>query len=464
MVRWHNTRTSTRPRSFAKGGRNDKCAFRQFFAITFLFTVTSAGSQAQPLPTITKFPVPTINATPNGIVGGPDGNVWFTELSGNKIGRITPQGLMTEFEIPTAQSQPFGIAAGADGNLWFTERLSGKIGRITPDGVITEFTLPTAGSFPQGITPGGFADLYVAETNARKIAVIPLAVPFDPTDIVELSTGFASPVDLVLGADGNVWFTAGNQIGRMMLDGTLTLYDIPLGGAGAQGIAAGPDGNVWFAAPGRDRLGRITPDGTITLFDPPPCDCAAYDITSGPDGNLWYTRTLAAGRIGRITPSGSFTERAGVNTPRDIATGPDGNMWFAEGAGNIGRVSLVAAPMATATPTPTATRTASPALTHTPTTMPTATSTGTRTPPPTLSITPTPRPTSTPTVTPTQQVTFPGDANCNSRLDADDAAATVTAVFDPVARALCDADCNQDDAVTATDMTCVVKVLAGPQP
>ena len=37
---------------------------------------------------------------------------------------------------------PTGIAAGGDGNLWFTERFGNKIGRIAPTGVnpvITEF-------------------------------------------------------------------------------------------------------------------------------------------------------------------------------------------------------------------------------------------------------------------------------------------------------------------------------------
>ena len=32
------------------------------------------------------------------------------------------------------------IAKGPDGNLWFTERSRNRIGRITPNGVITELT------------------------------------------------------------------------------------------------------------------------------------------------------------------------------------------------------------------------------------------------------------------------------------------------------------------------------------
>jgi virginiamycin B lyase len=58
--------------------------------------------------------------------------LWFTEFIGNKIGRITPTGIVTEYTIPTAQSQPSGIASGPDGNIWFTETASNKIGRIVP--------------------------------------------------------------------------------------------------------------------------------------------------------------------------------------------------------------------------------------------------------------------------------------------------------------------------------------------
>src|SRR5438128_11788033 len=49
---------------------------------------------------------------------------------------------ITEFPMPTAEGQPFDITAGPDGNLWFTEQSASRIGRITPAGVITEFAAP----------------------------------------------------------------------------------------------------------------------------------------------------------------------------------------------------------------------------------------------------------------------------------------------------------------------------------
>src|SRR5437868_4101348 len=56
-----------------------------------------------------------------------------------------------EFSLAAA-SQPLGITSGPDGNLWFAEAHGNRIGKITPSGEITEFPLPTLGSVPQAIT------------------------------------------------------------------------------------------------------------------------------------------------------------------------------------------------------------------------------------------------------------------------------------------------------------------------
>ena len=37
---------------------------------------------------ITEFPIPTSASFPEGITAGPDGNLWFTEALGNKIGQL----------------------------------------------------------------------------------------------------------------------------------------------------------------------------------------------------------------------------------------------------------------------------------------------------------------------------------------------------------------------------------------
>jgi virginiamycin B lyase len=79
---------------------------------------------------------------PNSITAGPDGNVWFTNLTTRSlpnigtppaIGRITPQGEITEFRAGMVYaSSPDGIVAGPDGALWFIDRELKSIGRLVP--------------------------------------------------------------------------------------------------------------------------------------------------------------------------------------------------------------------------------------------------------------------------------------------------------------------------------------------
>ena len=125
------------------------------------------GSQ---LPGSSEFAVPTANSNPANITSGPDGNLWFTESTGNKIGRITPDGVITEFSIPTANTGPEAITTGPDGNLWFAEFNSNRIGEISPTGgAINEFTIPTSNSQPVGITLGPDGNLWFAENAGNKI-------------------------------------------------------------------------------------------------------------------------------------------------------------------------------------------------------------------------------------------------------------------------------------------------------
>jgi streptogramin lyase len=198
--------------------------------------VCAHGAASASVGAISEFPIATAIGRPTEITAGPDGNLWFTEQGGNKIGRITPSGTISEFTIPSAESEPYGIAAGHDGNLWFTEQGGNKIGRITPSGTISEFPTPRA---PQpgvpGLTYGGF------------------------------------PQGIAAGSDGNLWFTeyVFGTIGRITPSGTISEFTIPSTESHPEGIAAGSDGNLWFTERRGEKIGRITPGGTIREFPIP---------------------------------------------------------------------------------------------------------------------------------------------------------------------------------------------------
>jgi uncharacterized repeat protein (TIGR01451 family) len=294
-----------------------------------------------PTGTIVEFTLPNTGSRPWGIASGPDGNLWFAENNGNRIGRITTAGVITEFAIPTASALPGGITAGPDGNVWFTELLGNKIGRITPAGAITEFVIPTASSRAIGITAGPDGNLWFTEEIGNKIGRI---TPAGVITEFAIPTATSSAEYIALGPDGNLWFPeySANKIGRITPLGVITEFALPAGG-GPSGIASGPDGNLWFPEVNASRIGRITPAGVITEFAlPTPGSQPRDQIASGPDGNLWFTE-YAGNRIGQITPAGVITEFAipsPDSQPIGIAAGADGNLWFTEQSGNkIGRIS-----------------------------------------------------------------------------------------------------------------------------
>jgi virginiamycin B lyase len=77
-----------------------------------------------------QFPV-AAGSTPQQIASAA-GDLWFTERGSNRIGRMTVSGQASEFAVPTSSSQPFGITSDLHGHLYFTEQSGDKIGKIVP--------------------------------------------------------------------------------------------------------------------------------------------------------------------------------------------------------------------------------------------------------------------------------------------------------------------------------------------
>ncbi len=297
---------------------------------------------------ITEFEVPTAKCYPNGITAGPDGNVWFTEADGSKIGRITPSGNIKEFSLAPA-SFPMHITWGPDSNLWFTEYARGKIGKITPGGVIREFDVKASvgALYVDFIVAGADGNLWFTNsspdsapnclgriTTEGDATLLPLDRA--PSDCYALARGFGD----------DLWFSENftNQIAHLTLSGAVTEFGVStIQEYGATSIVAGPDGNIWFTEMTQGKIGRMAPTGTLAEFKLPVLTALPFDITVGPDGNLWFTENAAShSRIGRITPAGVITEfepPTDGSRPVRITAGPDGNLWFTESAGNrIGRI------------------------------------------------------------------------------------------------------------------------------
>jgi virginiamycin B lyase len=278
------------------------------------------------------YAVPTANSGALGIAAGPDGALWFAEYAGNKIGRITTSGDFTEYALPNANSGPWWIAAGPDGALWFTESTGNRIGHISTAGTITEYPIPTADSSPVGIVTGPDGALWFTESgyHVNKIGRITTAGAITEYPVSAGPAGPGTPWGIITGPDRALWFTeffGGPGIGRITLDGAITLHLAPWGPT--DGITLGPDGAIWFTNWANSAISRMTLDGVVTgNYLTPEADSYPNAIVTGPDGALWFTE-VSNSQIGRITTSGIMTQYAGGGG-WGIAAGPDGALWFTD--------------------------------------------------------------------------------------------------------------------------------------
>ena len=218
---------------------------------------------------------------PGHLAPGPGGSVWFTGETGaspehnhpiqNVVGLLDTSGVVAEFPLP-GNSFLDTTAAGAAGNLWFLQSSPSMIGRITPQGQISRFPL----------------------LNGQR------------------------PLHLTEGPEGDGWFTTGNAIDRVSLDGEITEFPLPKK-TYAEQIAMG-DGRLWFTN-GPNLVGTITPNGVLDA-DRVPVPGYLRGVAAEPDGSVLYFSggegpcngggggciltaelSTAHGTIGRILPS-----------------------------------------------------------------------------------------------------------------------------------------------------------------
>ena len=170
--------------------------------------------------TITQLATGATRTAVTGLAGGPDGNLWVTEVSsywGDSVSKVVTSGWgkFTNYRLPNRSAGPQDITVGPDNNLWFTESSGNNIGRITTAGALTEFAL-AAGSQPRQIVSGPDGALWFTETGTSKIGR--MTTTGQLTELA-LATPGAQPFGLCKKQDGTLWFTeqAGDRVGEIVV-------------------------------------------------------------------------------------------------------------------------------------------------------------------------------------------------------------------------------------------------------
>ena len=143
-----------------------------------------------------------------------------------------------------------------------------------------------------------------------------------------VTEAFDEPRGVCFGPDQNVWFTVGNQVGRITPAGVVTRFSVPTLNAGPGDIVTGPDGNLWFLEVNAKKVGRVSQAGAVSEFPIPGPSTSPVTIAVGPDGAIWFSDFIRLS-IWRISLSGVLTEYPVPSAaPYGLATGSDGNLWF----------------------------------------------------------------------------------------------------------------------------------------
>lgn len=203
-----------------------------------------------------RFSLPISHSYPAHLTLDSDGNIWFTEFWGHKIGRLTPEtGELIEIPLPWPTIRegpgtflgagPWELAFDDAGYLWVSEYFDGSIVRLDP-------TLVSSG------------DCLTLDTSGSNPCIDEVFVGSNGRDGKLLHTG-------AVGSDGMVWFGIEQDLDgvrgsdRAQLgfiageyDNTVVLLPEIDGLTSVTGMAVDPEnGDVWFAQYWQDKVGRL---------------------------------------------------------------------------------------------------------------------------------------------------------------------------------------------------------------
>lgn len=212
----------------------------------------------------------TLPEAPNDLAIDARGDVWFTELNANAIGRLDPRsGSIRQYPLAGSKSaqalDPYGIAVDPHGVVWFTEASSSRIGRLDPaTGAIRAYNVPASAGNPVSlmeIASDAHGNIYATSFNSGLLVGLNPQTGAITRYFAPSPQGNAGGLyGLCVTQDGQVWVTvsAMGVIARLdVTKGRFVYYTIPTSGSLPLGIVAGAHNTLWFTEAGSDKIGML---------------------------------------------------------------------------------------------------------------------------------------------------------------------------------------------------------------
>jgi streptogramin lyase len=136
---------------------------------------------------IDSFLLPTPKAFPNAVFVSPQGEVWFTEWDGGRLGRILRDGAIREYPLPREEEMPVTLAFDGDGGVWFSTLFNYALFRLDPrSGNIRQFAVPPpANWFEAAAATSSYCVVPARDTAAAPPEAQPLQAARHPRGLGE---------------------------------------------------------------------------------------------------------------------------------------------------------------------------------------------------------------------------------------------------------------------------------------
>lgn len=228
-----------------------------------------------PLPTVTA-PDPShagktlsLPAAPNDLAIDSHGNIWFTELNANDIGRLDPvTGALRQYPLTTGKNapalDPYGITIDPSGNIWFTEASVSHLGRLDPTtGAVRYYPVTGVNTALMEIASDAHGTIWAtAFTSGLLVSLDPATGSITKYYAPSSTSNTGGLYGVTISPAGEVWVTisATGIIARLDVSANhFVYYTIPTPGSLPLGIVMDAHHTLWFTEAGSNKIGMLQP-------------------------------------------------------------------------------------------------------------------------------------------------------------------------------------------------------------
>lgn len=211
----------------------------------------------------------SLPSAPNDLAFDAQGNVWFTELNADSLGKLDPHtGLTHQYPLSATKSvqklDPYGITIDPQGMVWFTETTNEHIGRLNPStGSIRLYTMQGSVNPLMEIASDASGTIWATSFSAGLLLKLnPNTGVFTPSYAPSTGNSAGGVYGLTISPDGEVWvtFPAANTIARFdVAKNRFIYYPIPTPASLPLGVVMGTNHTLWFTEGGSNKIGMLRP-------------------------------------------------------------------------------------------------------------------------------------------------------------------------------------------------------------